>query len=57
MWFWAAFACDVFVLTSLLEVMVCGRGLLELLDVVGDALRDVVVDEGVDLVEGGLEGY
>ena len=47
----------MFVLTSLLEVMVCGRGLLELLDVVGDALRDVVVDEGVDLVEGGLEGY
>ena len=55
MWLWAALACAEFALRSLLESLVCNRGLLDLLEVVGDAFRDVVVDEGVDRVEGGLE--
>ena len=49
------FACNALALTSLLGALECGCGLVDLSELVGDVLRDVVVDEGVGRVEVGLE--
>ena len=53
---WAWFACDAFALTLGLGSFACGRGLLDLLEEVGDALREVVVEEGGVNAEDVLEG-